>query len=604
MISFKGVSGLAFLLAAIPLAILAGLAIGSNLVIETIAEDVRNAEVSGLTEVAEIRDDGVSIVAATDKLLSQLYRSTESHLSGLATGRIEKSKQALSESQAAGKAADEMAALFKKTLSKPEFETGANEDVRIAVRFLVHSSDSLSRYIDFLNESRARTIKVFEESGREAAVANYTFEEANRERVLTGLAERLVRTGNTVIDSVSDTVMATARAEAAEGAEFLSLVRNGVFAVILLVSLAVLAVTVMISNRRLAWPLRQTSEAMVRLSERDYDVSLPPARSDEIGDIVKTLGVFREALREQDAAAERERERLATRERRREAMEGMTRSFDRTVTGMLGELGSAAARMSSTADGMISTTTETTDRANTVTNAAAETARNVQTVAAAAEELSASLSEASDQVSSSNASAQKAVTKIEDASKRIGELHSAAQKIGDVITLISDIAEQTNLLALNATIESARAGEAGKGFAVVANEVKSLANQTATATEDIRRQIADMQTATKGTVSSIREIESMMTDLSAASNDVASVIEQQSQATNEIAKNIQEASIGTETVSQTAEAVDSAAGETGKAATEVQDVSRQLSEEAEKLSSEVRNFLVSIREEGAESEAA
>jgi methyl-accepting chemotaxis protein len=174
-------------------------------------------------------------------------------------------------------------------------------------------------------------------------------------------------------------------------------------------------------------------------------------------------------------------------------------------------------------------------------------------------------------------------------------LSAAAQKIGDVVKLISDIASQTNLLALNATIEAARAGDAGKGFAVVASEVKSLANQTAKATEEISAQVASMQGATNDAVQAIHSIGGTIGTINEIATTIASAVEEQGAATQEIARNVQEAAQGTGQVSSNIVGVNQAASETGAASSQVLASAEELGKQAETLRADVDQFLANIR---------
>jgi methyl-accepting chemotaxis protein len=216
-------------------------------------------------------------------------------------------------------------------------------------------------------------------------------------------------------------------------------------------------------------------------------------------------------------------------------------------------------------------------------------------VASAAEELSASVAEIGRQVESSTQMSGKAVEEAADTDQTVQSLASSAQKIGEVLKLISDIAAQTNLLALNATIEAARAGEAGKGFAVVASEVKSLATQTAKATDEISGQIGTIQSTTTDAVAAIKRIGGTIGEMNKIATTIASAVEEQGAATQEIARNVQEASKGTTEVSSNIAGVSQAAGQTGAAATQVLGAAGDLSTQAETLRNEVDRFLVSIR---------
>ncbi len=226
---------------------------------------------------------------------------------------------------------------------------------------------------------------------------------------------------------------------------------------------------------------------------------------------------------------------------------------------------------------------------------AEQASSNVQTVAAAAEQLSASVQEVGRQVAKSSEIAGRAVDEADRTHNTVRKLAESAQKIGDVVQLITEIAEQTNLLALNATIEAARAGDAGKGFAVVASEVKSLASQTAKATEEIELQIGGIQDATQTAVKAIDGIGGTIGEINEITSTIASAVEEQGAATQEIARNTHEAATGTQQVTSTITDVSQSAGEAGSASAQVLSAAGQLSEESEMLRSEVDKFIARIR---------
>jgi methyl-accepting chemotaxis protein len=237
-----------------------------------------------------------------------------------------------------------------------------------------------------------------------------------------------------------------------------------------------------------------------------------------------------------------------------------------------------------------------THRKGAVVGASSQQAtNNVQSVAHATEELSEALKEVADHVGRSTVMAKRAVSDASEANTTIEGLAEAANRIGEIVGLINNIAGQTNLLALNATIEAARAGEAGKGFAVVASEVKSLATQTARATEDISTQIAAMQSAVLHSVEAIRRINTVIVEIDGIANAIAAAVEEQDAATREIARNVSEAALGTQDVSKNIEAVTRTAEESGRAAEAVLSASHSLSDDFSALKAEVDGFLDQVR---------
>ena len=259
------------------------------------------------------------------------------------------------------------------------------------------------------------------------------------------------------------------------------------------------------------------------------------------------------------------------------------------------QVSSAAVETQATAKEMAATAEKTQRQSTAVATASEQASTHVQTVASAAEELSSSVAEISRQVAQSTKITARAVEEVNRTNVSVQSLAEAAQKIGDVVKLINDIAGQTNLLALNATIEAARAGEAGKGFAVVASEVKSLATQTAKATEDIAGQVKAIQDATRKAVEAIKGIGGTISQVSEIATTIASAVEEQGAATQEIARNIQQASAGTREVSTTIADVSQSAGETGRSAAAVLDKSTAIAGQSSELRTKVDVFLGQVR---------
>jgi methyl-accepting chemotaxis protein len=282
-------------------------------------------------------------------------------------------------------------------------------------------------------------------------------------------------------------------------------------------------------------------------------------------------------------------------DRRVHEIASVAQGFGVSMNGVATTLAAAATALHSDAITMASAAEETSRQATAVAAASEEASVNVQTVASAAEELSTSISEISRQVARSTTSTSQAVDEANRTNIQITGLAQAAQGIGDVVKLINNIAGQTNLLALNATIEAARAGEAGKGFSIVASEVKSLANQTAKATEEISSKIAEMQTSTDQSVKAVQAIGKTIGEINEVSTNIASAVEEQGAATQEIARNVQQASSGTTEVSSNVSGISQAAADTGQIATRVSSASVKIGGEVDTLRTEVEKFLAGLK---------
>jgi PAS domain-containing protein/uncharacterized protein YoxC len=273
----------------------------------------------------------------------------------------------------------------------------------------------------------------------------------------------------------------------------------------------------------------------------------------------------------------------------------IAQQFEVTIGGLVGSLASTADEMRTASQGMSKTAGHASSQASSVLAKVQEASGNVQIVAAATEELSSSVSEIARQATQSTEIASEAVAAANRTNTTVQGLSTAAQKIGDVIKLISDIASQTNLLALNATIEAARAGEAGRGFAVVASEVKSLASQTAKATEDISAQVAAMQSATSEVVDAIKNIGGTIGAMNEIATSIAAAVEEQGAATQEIARNVQATASGTDQMTTSISGATRAASEVGTAASQVAGLADELGGQTETLRANVDHFLASIR---------
>lgn len=363
--------------------------------------------------------------------------------------------------------------------------------------------------------------------------------------------------------------------------------------VILLIVLAM----VLIIHFTVTKPVEDIYSGVIALGGGDYNVAFSYAKNnDETGKISQALEIFKQKLAENEnmKALQIEREKRSE-EEKRQVMNDLANSFEREIGAIVNTVSASATKMETTAQSMASNSEQTNQKAQMVARAADEASSNVSSVSSSAEELSASINEISSQVTQSSRVSSDAQEKARITSDKVQDLMVSAERIGEVVQLITDIAEQTNLLALNATIEAARAGDAGKGFAVVASEVKTLASETAKATEEIAKQITDIQMASQDSGIAIKEIINVIKHMDEISNSIAVAVEQQSAATNEISRNVQQASQGTTQVSENITEVTQAASQTGQSANMVLDAAQALSKQANILNDAVTNFMNNVR---------
>jgi methyl-accepting chemotaxis protein len=394
--------------------------------------------------------------------------------------------------------------------------------------------------------------------------------------------------------SASEEIEAAVADLSAQGVhlEYLSIVATIIAA---LLGLAVATVIFLFGSRNIASPIAHITGALKRLADGDTTASVDlDSRGDEIGKLAETVAVFRGNAIEKEHYETQNRQSLTAREERQKRIDALIGSFRAAAAGIMGTMAEDASGLKQTAGELSSLSHSASGDATSASSASEQASNNVQAVAAATEQLVASVGEIAQRMGETTRVVASATEVASTAGTRIASLSTAAEKIGNVVSLIHDIAEQTNLLALNATIEAARAGEMGKGFAVVASEVKALAGQTAKATEEISSQIHQVQTSTGGAVSAIQEIGSKIKDIHEYAVAVQAAVEEQNSATAEIGRTIQDAASGTRQVASNVANLRSSVGQANDSADHVLSVSQNVAVQSDKLRQTIEGFLKEV----------
>ncbi|MHB2169722.1 methyl-accepting chemotaxis protein [Alsobacter sp. R-9] len=362
-----------------------------------------------------------------------------------------------------------------------------------------------------------------------------------------------------------------------------------------LMVVVVVALLLFVALGRLTKPIRALAKAARHLARGDLSVSVPATRrQDELGALAHAVQLVKDGLGDRSDMQKRSEADRARQEDRQSRIDALVADFRLAVREALTSVAANSEQMTFAARTMSGIAAESATRAKAAARATRDASDSVRGVSRASDALAAAIADIESQVMQTRAVVVSTAATTRDTTATVQSLAGKAQDIGEVVSLIQAIAAQTNLLALNATIEAARAGEAGRGFAVVASEVKSLAGQTARATERIADQIGAIQGASASAVEAIEAISRGMEQVEGFTAGIVDAVEKQASATGEIAAGVSRAASGTESAASDMHQLDTVVGETDQAAAQVSHAAGDVAEQAKRLHATVDRFLEAV----------